>query len=105
MAHFFKKDTKFQKECFSFRQLRGVRLPDSVGSQDDAVPGAGLLAQLHVRRRVLGLIPHQAGSRPWSHGSARHSLPRPHQHFQQCQVSRTFRSTQVHIATYSLWTS
>ena len=41
MAHFFKKDTKFQKECFSFRQLRGVRLPDSARSQDNAVFSSG----------------------------------------------------------------
>ena len=50
-------------------------------------PKKGLLAKLHVRGRLLGLLPHQARGGAWPHGLARHSVPRLDQYLQQCQVS------------------
>ena len=41
-------------------------------------PQTGVLAQLHVCRGVLGVIPHQTGSRAWSNGTSGHSLPSSH---------------------------
>ena len=77
--------------CSSFRDVRGVRLPDPAGAQADAVHDPGVPAQPHVRRRLLGVVHHQAGSRARQDGAPRHALHRAHQHFQQRPVCATNR--------------
>ncbi len=47
---------------------------------------AGVLAIMHVRGGVVGVLPDQAGGGAGQDGAARHALPRPHQHLQQRQV-------------------
>ena len=49
---------------------------DANQAQDDAGAGAGLLAQLHVRHRLLDLLPRQAGGRARKNGPPGHPLPR-----------------------------
>ena len=50
---------------------------------------AGVPPQRHVRDRQLGQLPGQARGGAGQDGHASHSLPRPHQYFQQRQVCRT----------------
>ena len=51
-------------------------ISDANQAQDDAGAGAGLLAQLHVRHRLLDLLPGQAGGRARKNGPPGHPLPR-----------------------------
>ena len=49
-----------------WRYLRGLRHPGEAPEEADAVPGAGLPPELHVRGHQLGQLPHQAGGGPWT---------------------------------------
>ena len=63
-----------------------MRLPDPAGAQADAVHDPGVPAQPDVRRRLLGVVHHQAGGRAREDGPPRHTLHSAHQHFQQRPV-------------------
>lgn len=60
-------------------------LPNKAGEENHAVFSAGVPAELYVRRRLLGLLPHQARGGAWPHGLARYAIPRLDKYFQQCQ--------------------
>lgn len=94
--------------CNNFlRSLRGVRLSSELAAETNAVsdPGnpevlqccrfviklitaPGLPSQLHVRGHQLGQLPHQARGGAGQDGAPGHSVPRPHQYLQQCQVNK-----------------
>ena len=71
------------------RHLRRLRLPDPADPHADAIPHPGLPALLHVRRRLVGVLPHQAGGRARPDGASRHPLPRFDQHLQLLEQELT----------------
>ena len=69
-------------------RLRRLRLPNPVGTENHAILGPSLLAQLYVRGGFLGLLLNQTRGGAGSDGLACHSLFSLDQYLQQCQVSR-----------------
>ena len=68
-------------------RLRRLRLPNPGGTENHAILGPSLLAQLYVRGGFLGLLLNQTRGGAGSDGLACHSLFSLDQYLQQCQVS------------------
>ena len=66
--------------CIFSRHLRCVWFSSSAGPQANAVYHPGVSPVLHVRRGLLGVLPHQARGGAGQNGHASHPISCSHQH-------------------------
>ena len=64
--------------------------PNTACAKTDAIHFPSLPAVVHVCRRLMGLVSHQAGNCARQNGTPSDTVPSAHQHIHVCQVRQLY---------------